>query len=153
MINRKLVIVMIAALTTLSGGTLRAAEVDHSAHAGHDKKTQQASHDGPYFGVSKSGSYDAKLQKLDKVPPSGRAREATSDDRYIMESTSALNDTATQCAHGSRGLVMVDNATWEKCGGKPQGAAKGAGYYPAMPPWNKEGTGEVHKMDHSKHNM
>jgi len=59
------------------------------------------------------------------------------------------NDFASLCAQGSRGLIMLDNETWEKCGGKPDGAAQGAGYYPALPPWNKAGTGEVQEIDHS----
>ena len=134
-----------------SGGNLLAAETADDAHAGHGSPAKTMSHDGPHIGVTQSRAHDAKLQKLDKLPDSGRGREATADGRYLMESTSAWNDVETQCAHASRGLVMIDNATWEKCGGKPEGASKGPGYYPAMPPWNKEGTGETFQMDHSKH--
>lgn len=145
-----LTIILMTALTVIPAGSLLAAEMDHGAHAGSGSQSKSMSHDGPYFGVTQSGGHDAKLQKLDKIPASGRGREATADDRYIMESTSALNDVATRCAHGSRGLVMVDNATWKECGGKPEGASKGPGYYPAMEPWNKEGIGETHMMDHSQ---
>jgi hypothetical protein len=67
-----------------------------------------------------------------------------------MEPTSARYDIATQCAQGARGLIMLDNATWERCGGKPKGASKGPGYYPPMFPWYKEGTGATHSMDHSQ---
>lgn len=145
-----LIIILMTTLVVNSAGGLLAAEMEHGANAGVGSQSKNMSHDGPHFGVTRSGGYDAKLQKLDKIPASGRAREATADDRYIMESTSALNDIATRCAHGSRGLVMVDNATWKECGGKPEGASKGPGYYPAMPPWNKAGTGETFQMDHSK---
>ena len=56
-----------------------------------------------------------------------------------------------QFSQGSRGIVMLDNETWKKCGGKPEGAAQGAGYYPAIPPWNKAGKGETETVDHSMH--
>ncbi|MGD8998940.1 MAG: hypothetical protein PVF75_00875 [Granulosicoccaceae bacterium] len=118
-----------------------AAEMEHSAHS------------GAHVGVTKGEGYTSDLKKLDAIPQSGKAREAYSDERYVMESTSAENDLATQCAHGSRGLVMLDNETWDRCGGKSEGASKGPGYYPALAPWNKEGTGEVHRMDHSAHGM
>ena len=67
-----------------------------------------------------------------------------------MEPTSARYSLATRCAQASRGLIMLDNATWKRCGGKPEGAARGPGYYPAMPPWNKAGTGQARTMDHSR---
>jgi hypothetical protein len=60
-----------------------------------------------------------------------------------MAPTSREADLATLCAQATRGLIMLDNATWEKCGGKPEGASKGPGYYPAIPPWNTPGTGEA----------
>jgi hypothetical protein len=39
----------------------------------------------------------------------------------MMESTSVHDSVAAQCAKASRGLVMLDNAAWARCGGKPQG--------------------------------
>ena len=133
-----------------------AAEVDHSRHKTQpivSDTNKHSEHDGPHYGVMPSADSKTQLQKLDRIPPSGRTREARSDGRYNMESTTVKNDLQTMCAHGSRGLVMLDNATWKACGGKPQGAAKGAGYYPAIPPWNKEGKGKINEVDHSKHNM
>lgn len=110
----------------------------HSVHEAHRRPAS----------YTESGVGQA-LKVLKAIPPSGRAREAGFDGRYGIEPTSAEYDLATLCAEGSRGLIMLDNATWERCGGKPRGAAKGAGYYPALPPWNKAGTGETHSMDHS----
>lgn len=129
-----------ASATVLSASALLvAAEMDHSK-MDHSKMQMKAP-------LVKPGG----LQKLDKLPASGKSREAGFDENYAMESTTVENDLATRCAQASRGLVMLDNATWQKCGGKPAGAAKGAGYYPAMPPWNKEGTGKAAPMDHSRH--
>ncbi len=93
----------------------------------------------------------AALPRLDAIPPSGKAREGGFDGRYGMEPTTAEAELDTLCAQGSRGLIMVSNATWRKCGGKPKGASMGPEYYPAMPPWNKAGTGAAAQiMDHSK---
>ncbi len=80
-----------------------------------------------------------KLKKKAALPASGKSREAGSDGKYNMEATSSKDSVATQCAKASRGIVMVDNATWARCGGKPKGWAAGPG--------------NAKKMDHSKHNM
>lgn len=80
-----------------------------------------------------------KLKKKAALPASGRSREAGSDGKYNMESTSSKDSIASQCAKASRGIVMVDNETWARCGGKPKGWAAGPG--------------NAKKMDHSKHNM
>jgi uncharacterized protein involved in copper resistance len=63
------------------------------------------------------------LATLSVMPASGKAREGGADGRYVMESTSVLDSMAEQCAKASRGLIMLDNAGWSQCGGKPQGAA------------------------------
>ena len=110
-----------------------AAEMDHSQHQGMDHSTMQPA--PSYSGPVKKG----RLQKLMELPTSGKAREAGSDGRYAMEPTSVNDDIRTQCAKASRGLVMVDNKTWAKCGGKPQG-------------WS-EGPGDAKPMDHSQHMM
>ena len=117
--------------------TPRQADIVHEAHRHATPGTYMES------GVGQA------LKPLKAIPPSGRAREAGFDGRYGIEPTSAEYDLATLCAEGSRGLIMLDNATWARCGGKPKGAAKGAGYYPPLPPWNKAGTGQTHSMDHS----
>ena len=99
--------------------TSNAAEMDHSKmdHSGHDMH-------GPAVGQPKSGA-TGKLKNLSAMPASGRAREAGSDGRYAMESTSVNSPIAVKCAQATRGIVMLDNATWKRCGGKPKGASKG----------------------------
>jgi hypothetical protein len=84
------------------------------------------------------------------MPASGKAREAGFNDCYVMEPTSSRDEIATQCAQGTRGLIMLDNATWERCGGKAKGASKGPSYYRPVFPWSKKGTGKIHSMDHSQ---
>ena len=98
-----------------AGATAIAAENDHSGHNMH----------GPVVAQTKSGK-SQRLQKLSTMPPSGQAREAGSDGRYVMESTSVEHSLSTKCAQASRGIVMLDNATWRKCGGKPVGASMGS---------------------------
>lgn len=125
--------------------SLLAAEPEHSKmdHGGHMAKPAT----GKYADTKKDG----RLKPLSAIPESGKAREAGFDDRYTMEPTTAAANLATLCAQGTRGLVMLDNAIWKQCGDKPKGASKGPGFYPAVPPWNKAGTGESPKpMDHSK---
>lgn len=109
-----------------------------SEHQGHDDMMMQEDPEHHMHGqpegmlhseqhTKSSGMDIAPLSKLSTMPPSGTSREAGFDGRYAMESTSAQASTAIQCAQGSRGLLMVDNATWAKCGGKPQGWPKGMG--------------------------
>ena len=147
-------ILVIASLSTMSL-SVSAMEDEHKGHVMKQAPAEHGEHDGPYYGVSPSNQNNNALQKLDSIPPSGHAREASSDGRYNMEPTTVKNDLHTLCAQGSRGLIMLDNDTWKKCGGKPEGAARGAGYYPAIPPWNKEGKGNTEDasgaIDHSMH--
>ena len=78
-----------------------------------------------------------KLQRLQKMPPSGKSREAYFDDTVFMNTLSPEHSLEEQCALASRGLIMLDNASWERCGGKPEGWSKG----PAV----------KQAMDHSQH--
>ena len=119
-----------------------AAEMDHSKmdhsqmeHSGMDHSSMNQYSDKPQPAMK------GELPILRSMPASGSAREAGYDGRYGMESTTTRNKLATQCAQASRGLIMMDNATWKKCGGKPQGAAKG--------PSAKSEQGAA--MDHSQH--
>ena len=114
-------------------------------HAGHGKMD----HGKPSYVAPKVKA--GKLKILKTIPKSGKAREGGYDQRYAMEPTTIRTSLARRCALGSRGIIMLDNATWKRCGGKPKGAARGAGYYPAIPPWNKAGTGKTSTMDHSRH--
>ena len=112
-----------------------AAEMDHSQmqhgeHGAMDHSQMQhgeMDHSGMHGAGYQAGSKPSSgsLAKLDEVPASGKAREAGYDGRYAMESITANESTAEKCAKGSRGLLMVDNATWVRCGGKPKGWAEG----------------------------
>lgn len=63
-----------------------------------------------------------------------------------MEATGITSDTATLCAQASRGIIHIDNATWQTCDGKMDGASKGPEYYPAVCPWNEAGTWKTSTM-------
>ncbi|MFV2055668.1 MAG: hypothetical protein ACC707_04335 [Thiohalomonadales bacterium] len=65
------------------------------------------------------------LVTLKTLPASGVSREGGYDGRYAMEATTVTEPLSDRCAKASRGIVMLDNKTWEKCGGKPDGLAKG----------------------------
>ncbi len=121
---------------TLSVSTSYSAEMDHSQHQGMDHSTMQHT---PSQSTYTTAAQKGRLKKLTELPASGKAREAGSDGRYAMEPTSVNDDIRTKCAKASRGLVMVDNKTWAKCGGKPMG-------------WS-EGPGDAKAMDHSQHMM
>ena len=106
-------------MVMLATTTSNAAEMDHSKmdHSGHNMH-------GPAIGQPKSGA-TGKLKNLSTMPPSGRAREAGSDGRYAMESTTVDSSLEVKCAQATRGIIMLDNATWKRCGGKPKGASMG----------------------------
>ena len=90
-----------------------AADMDHSKMM-HDTSLTTAS----------TVIEKAALQKLSNMPASGKVREGGYDGRYLMESTDVANALQTRCAQASRGLVMMDNAEWARCGGKPDGAVQ-----------------------------
>lgn len=76
--------------------------------------------------------HNGELVVLLKMPASGEGRESGYDGRYLMESSSADDTLAQQYAKGSRALGMLNNKTWVKCGGKPEGAALGPDTQPAQ---------------------
>jgi hypothetical protein len=117
--TRVVAIVAVALAMTLGAPSARAQDGSHAGHA-MDHSAHMAM---PAPG---------KLGRLDRVPDSGRAREAGSDGRYAMESTTVEASLATRCAQASRGLIMLDNAGWKACGGKPKGAPTGPKPAPAM---------------------
>lgn len=134
--------------------TTQAEEMDHSKmnHDQMDHSKMEQAHD-----MHDKQSVPSALTKLEIMPASGNAREGGSDGRYVMEFTSVFDTLEAQCAKASRALIMLDNASWARCGGKPQGAAmtpialvgKAAKDAP-----NKEGAkagGDVH--EHSGHHM
>jgi hypothetical protein len=117
--TRVLAIAAIAVALTVGAISVRAQDGDHAGHA-MDHSAHMAMPASP-----------GKLGRLERVPDSGRAREAGSDGRYAMESTTVEASLATRCAQASRGLIMLDNAGWKACGGKPTGAAMGPKPAPA----------------------
>lgn len=123
------VLVMCATFITTQ---LAYAQTDHSGHQmDHSQHQTKPTYSAP--------APKGELSVLPKMPASGEARETGSDGRNLMEPTSASDNLAQQCAKGSRALVMLDNRTWAKCGGKPEGAAQG--------PEDKQA------VDHSQHQM
>lgn len=125
---------IIASAVFLSTTVTHAAEMDHSAmdhgtmdHSAMDHTAMDHSamdhdamnDDNVGQGIKSAGE---TLEKVGVMPASGKAREAGADGRYLMEPTSVHDNLAAQCAKASRGLVMLDNVTWAKCGGKPKGA-------------------------------
>lgn len=106
-----------------------AAEMDHSQHMNMDHSRMQHA---PSELMKTLPTKQGQLQKLSEMPASGKAREAGSDGRYAMETTSVNDDIQAKCAKASRGLVMVDNKTWAQCGGKPKGWSEGVGYAKPM---------------------
>jgi hypothetical protein len=107
-------ILLIPVLSLLVIGLAQAAEMDH-AQMDHSK-TMHMMAPKPKKG---------KLDMVKEQPASGKAREAGSDGRYHMEPTSVKNSLATRCAQASRGLILLDNKTWTRCGGKTRGVAVG----------------------------
>ncbi len=110
----RLILILVAALPLVA----TAAEVDHSTmnHSAHQ-------------GYKPVKTNKGRFEVLTTQPQSGKAREAGFDGRYAMEPTSISNTLATRCAQASRGLIMLDNVTWARCGGKPKGVDEG----PAKP--------------------
>ena len=111
-----------------------AAEMDHSKM---DHSKMGHGMNGPKVAQPTAGK-KSPLKKLSALPASGSSREAGSDGRYAMEPTSTRTRLSEQCAQATRGLIMLDNATWKRCGGKPKGASMGAGSL------------DHTRMDHSK---
>lgn len=106
-------------------GMMEQGTAEHDMHSQHGAMQHTG---GEHHAKSNSMAMESSdLPRLQAMPSSGKSREAGFDGRYVMESTSAQASVATRCAQASRGLVMVDNATWAECGGKPQGWSKGIG--------------------------
>lgn len=112
-----------------------AAEMDHSKM---DHSKMGHGMNGPKMPQPKAVK-KGRLSRLSTIPASGRTREAGYDGRYAMEPTSTRTRLSEKCAQATRGLVMLDNATWKRCGGKPKGAPNGP---------DRKGAGG--KMDHSR---
>jgi hypothetical protein len=106
-----------------AGVPVLAADMDHSKMDHSKINHSNMIHDASLASTAKVQG-KATLQKLAVIPASGKAREGGYDSRYVMESTDVSNALQAQCAQASRGLVMMDNAKWSRCGGKPDGAVQ-----------------------------
>lgn len=111
----KTILITLLFTVLASGYVVAASKDDHSSHSGHSSYTIDHSQD-----VKKSKN-KGPMNKLDSVPESGKAREAGSDSSYMMETTTIKDNLSDLCAKASRGLIMLDNKTWDKCGGKSKG--------------------------------
>jgi hypothetical protein len=107
--------IWLAAGLVIAGSPVLAADVDHSK-MGHSPMMSDAS-----LTATPTIREKETLQKLSSMPASGKAREGGYDGRYVMESTDITNPLQRRCAQASRGLVMMSNAEWSRCGGKPDG--------------------------------
>jgi hypothetical protein len=90
------------------------AEMDHST-MGHDMSAT------PPTKTVANPQTTSSLLKLQMVPLSGKAREGGFDGRYVMESIDTADVLQVRCAKASRGLMMLDNTEWVRCGGKTVG--------------------------------
>ncbi len=111
--NRNVLVFIVTAMAGFAGPAA-AQQADHAAHHGHG---------GGYVAPGDSGG----LRPLPALPPSGAARETGFDGRHVMEPTSVHDSLAERCAKGSRGLIMLSNQEWARCGGKPEGWSRGPG--------------------------
>ena len=107
----------------ISGTPVLAADMDHSK-MGHSKMNHSNMIHNTSLASTAKAQEEAALQKLAVMPTSGKAREGGYDGRYVMESTDVSTALSTRCAQASRGLVMMNNAEWLRCGGRPDGAAQ-----------------------------
>jgi len=99
-------------LLFFSATSFSAEQMDHSQHKLHTQKQSGYSAD----------KAKGDLNTLSTMPDSGTGREAGYDKRYAMEPTSSAEKLADLCAKGSRGLIILDRKTWERCGGAPKGS-------------------------------
>lgn len=107
--------------------------MSNDQHHGHE-----AMHDTTKPGLSSMAKTAPELLRLNALPPSGKSREANFDNTYFMQSTALEQPLEVKCALASRGLIMLDNDSFQKCGGKPVG-------------WSKGITAAQKTEDHSQH--
>lgn len=86
-------------------------DMDHGQHNMHKQKK------------SESPLLKHTVKKLKQVPASGESREAGFDSSHVMEHSDVNDQLARKCAQASRGIIILDNKSWESCGGKPKGVA------------------------------
>ena len=105
----------------------------------HDMHQMNGNHDVSSMHGKPSGAKNsASLNALAEQPKSGKAREAGYDERYVMEDTSLHQTINRRCALASRGLIMLDKASWSQCNGQSAGSTK--------PTVSKPASDEQHNM-------
>ena len=115
-------LIMSILVTLVAISSVQAAKMNHSGMNHSEMNSSTMQHDMSTVASEKIQG-KAVLQKLATMPVSGQAREGGYDDRYVMESTDVADVLQMRCAQASRGLVMIDNVEWSRCGGKSDGAA------------------------------
>ena len=128
---KKITLILTIIISGIFSTAVIAEQIDHSKHQMMDHSKMQKKQ-------AMKKMMSKRLQQMDEMPVSGKSREAGFDKKYTMESTINKNNLSERCAQASRGLVMLDNKEWEKCGGKVKGTAMGM---------MDHGQGE--QMDHS----
>ena len=139
---QNLTVLIFAALWAAASAGETVAEMDHSkmdhsamepraaepAPMDHSKMNESTPMDHSKMNMDESTPMDHAKMNMDEAPAlpmltappaSGKAREAGFDGTELMESTRADAALAVQCAQASRGLIVVDRATWAQCIGKP----------------------------------
>ena len=128
---QNLTVLILAVLGMAASAGEAAAEMDHSKmdHSTMEPRAvEPATMDHSKMNMDEAVPLDHAKMNMDEAPAlhmltappaSGKAREAGFDGTELMESTSADAALAVQCAQASRGLIVVDRATWAQCTGKP----------------------------------
>ena len=92
----------------MGDSSMKAEEMDHS------KMTRESSQ-MPNHNSGKNTQVSPVLVILKQAPASGKAREAGYDNNYNMKQTTTEVNLSEKCALASRGIIMLDRASWKKC--------------------------------------
>lgn len=111
---------------------------EHQPMANDQHHNHEAMRSDVQAGSSSGSAATLDLPRLNALPPSGKSREANFDNSYFMHNTALEQPLEVKCALATRGLIMLDNETFQKCGGKPAG-------------WSKGITAAQTSNDHSQH--
>jgi len=111
---------------------------DHQPMVNDQHHNHEAMRSDVQAGSSSGSAAALYLPRLNALPPSGKSREANFDNTYFMHNTALEQPLEVKCALATRGLIMLDNRTFQKCGGKPAG-------------WSKGITAAQTSNDHSQH--
>lgn len=113
-----LVIFIFGALCAAASAARAAEQMDHT-QMGHGAVEPKVVEPAPMDHSKMNLDATVALPMLAVPPTSGKAREAGFDGTELMEATSADASLAVRCAQASRGLIVLDRATWAQCTGKP----------------------------------